>query len=308
MTTPTESLDFKSRRSRNTAFNKPIRAFLAHLHKLGKHSKTIDLYEQCLHKMVIFVESKGVGQYAEVTLSHLQALRFALLEYGYSDSFIERVQRNASLFFRFLKAQGLIERDPARKLKIYKAPQYMGNLLTVREVRLLLDQPDMTAKTGIRDRAMLETLYATGMYIFELLRLNVEDVDLEHGLAHVQGKKYQRRTIPLGSNATNAIAHYLDAARPLFYARRGPSPVGLWLSSKGRLKTPELKHLLSAYGQAAQLSMPVDARSLRLTCAVHLLRRGADPQFLMHLQDHQSLKALRFFVQTSTADLLRKES
>lgn len=304
----TENPDFKRRRTKNTALNQPIREFLAHLQTQGKHPKTMVLIEQCLRKMAVFVESKGIVEYAEVTLSHLQALRFALLEHGYSDSFIERTQRNAALFFRFLKTQGLIEKDPASKLEIHKPPLYMGHLFSVQDIRRLMEQPDMTTKTGIRDRAILETLYATGLRAYELLRLRIADVDLEHNRAHIQGHKYQRRTIQPGTRAMKFIALYLDVARPLFLAQKGPRPLALWLSSQGNMKTQELTRLLSDYGQAARLGAPLDVRSLRQTCAVHLLRRGATPQAVMQLQAHNSLNALRFFVQTSTADLLRKDA
>ncbi|MGD0413495.1 MAG: tyrosine-type recombinase/integrase, partial [Verrucomicrobiota bacterium] len=186
---------------------------------------------------------------------------------------------------------------PRRRRKLIKAP-------TESHIALLLETPDTSTASGLRDRAWLELAYATGARRIELFRLNVRDLDLQQGLVRLFGKGDKERLVPLGSQARHWLTRYLAEARPkLLKAKETPA---LWLSSHGggplgyEAIQQQLRTLTRKAGLPASLLTP---HNLRRACATHLLDHGASPLMLKELLGHERTATLSHYLRQTIADV-----
>lgn len=176
-------------------------------------------------------------------------------------------------------------------------------MLTEAEVRALLAAAGHETAAGLRDRALLETLYATAVRRQELMDLTVWDIDLGQGLVRAMGKGRRERMLPLGRHAAAALGRYLAEARPMLGARR-PNEVALWLGTHGRpLGYGSVPKIVARYARAAGIARRVGAHMLRRSCATHMLRNGASPVVIQQLLGHASLAHLAQYLRLSVGDL-----
>jgi len=229
MTDSKKDVPFSSGRSKNAALTGPVDEFLADLRARKLSPQTTKKRKDDLRKLLVYLDARSVESLADVDLKTLEAYRFALVDHGYGDSSIESALRAASLFFRFLEERGHLFENPARRLKVPKAPVIMGTVLTEKEIRQLLAQPDVTRPRGLRDRAILEVLYSTGMRRGEAVALSVFDVHLDEATVKVTGKGRKQRLLPLGKHAVKYLRLYMKEARPTFCPKLCPAPDALWL-------------------------------------------------------------------------------
>ena len=213
-------------------------------------------------------------------------------------------------FFGYLAAEGVVLVDPARELETPKRPQRLPRAVpSERQVERLLALPSDGTPIGLRDRALLELLYSTGLRNAEACALDRGDLDLDSRLVHVRcGKGGKERRVPVGRRACRALTRYLEAAWPELRSKRHTavheSAVPLFLSRLGtRLQTQMLRWLLRRVRAEAELSTPVTPHSLRHACATHLLRGGADVRQIQVLLGHASLKSTEIYTRVETGDL-----
>jgi len=222
-------------------------------------------------------------------------------------------------FFRFLYKTGRIYHDPAANLELPKKGRYLPRaLLTVDEMTLLLKQPDCSTPVGIRNRAIMELMYSSGLRNEEVVRLEVADVDLENRMVYVHGKAGRDAVVPIGREAARAMEHYLYFARnTLLAARGGGRPVSerqkkevakgadpLFLTAQGyRMQTGTVNHLVKYYTKKAAISKPVTPHCLRHTCATHLLRGGADIRLIQRLLRHADISSTQVYTRVAIEDL-----
>jgi len=244
-----------------------------------------------------------------VDLKTLEAYRFALVEHDYSDSSIESALRAASLFFRFLEERGHLFENPARKLKIPKAPVIMGTVLTDKEVRQLLAAPDLTHRRGLRDRAILEVIYSTGMRRAEVAGLTLFDVQLDQATVKVTGKGRKQRLLPLGKHAVKYVRLYIKESRPKYLPKFSPAPDALWLDRHQQAISPQgITLLIGRHGKACGVEKSIDAHTLRRTCATQMLRGGAHPVAVAQMLGHSGLRSLSHYLRTTITDLLKSHA
>lgn len=195
--------------------------------------------------------------------------------------------------------------DPLQKVNSPKLGRKLPSFLYLESVELLLSAPEDTL-TGIRDKALLEALYASGMRVGELEQLDCGDIDFENCQALVLGKGNKERMAPLGSYAIAALERYLHAVRPVF-AGRVTSPShqdALFLSQKGtRLSSRGIRYLVKKYVQKASLQAGVSPHSLRHSFATHLLEKGADLRSVQELLGHASLSTTQIYTHISRKKL-----
>jgi integrase/recombinase XerD len=198
-------------------------------------------------------------------------------------------------FFRFAQVQELITTDPSLNLESPKIRRNLPGYLRLEEVERLLAQPDATKALGLRDRAMLEVLYSTGLRVSELIGLRVTDLDAKVGCIRCIGKGDKERIVPAGRKALRSVEKYLENARPkllgksvssqaLFVNRRGKSlsRVGVW-------------KILSAYGRRAGLRVALAPHMLRHSFATHLLERGADLRSVQLMLGHADISTTQIY-------------
>jgi integrase/recombinase XerD len=205
-------------------------------------------------------------------------------------------------FYRFLASDGRIRADPAADLRAPRAWPALPRYLSLEEVDRLLAQPDPATPRGLRDRALLELLYATGLRVSELVTLRVDQLNVEAQWLTCTGKGSKPRLVPMGREATHWVARYLRDGRPgLLGERRSP-----WLfvnARGGPLSRVGCWKLIKAYGRQAGLARPLSPHVLRHSFATHLLERGADLRAIQALLGHADLSSTQIYTHVLEARL-----
>lgn len=201
-------------------------------------------------------------------------------------------------FFRFLHRESLIKRNPAVLLMSPKMEKRLPNFMTEEEVVKFIESPSLKETSGKRDRAILETLYGTGIRVSELVGLDVQNLDLIGNILKVAGKGKKERLVPMGDKAAQALKDYLD--------HRGKDSKAVFLNKNGtRLCDRSVRNIVNKYIQKASLSYHVSPHVLRHTFATHLLNRGADLRSVQELLGHVNLSTTQIYTHVTT-DRLKK--
>jgi integrase/recombinase XerD len=216
-----------------------------------------------------------------------------------------RVLSSIRGFHRFLLEDGIATTDPTLGLTPPKLPKRLPKALSIAEVEALLDACAGEDEVSIRDRAVLELLYATGARITEIVSLNVDDITDAEGMVRVRGKGNKQRLVPVGSYARTALDAYLVRVRPVFSAR-GSSTPALFLGPRGaRMSRQSAWLVIQSAAERAHLAGHVSPHSLRHSFATHLLNGGADVRVVQELLGHSSVATTQIYTLV-TADALRE--
>ncbi len=212
-------------------------------------------------------------------------------------------------FFRYLQMKGEIEKNPLQGIANPRLVRYIPSFLTVDEVFCLLDAPGKE-KLALRDKAIMELLYATGMRVSELVSCNIGDLDFDTGMVKVTGKGRKERIVPFGRAAEEALHRYFPQRKSLITGRaaRGhpPEQKALFLNSRGtRLTARSVERLIHAYGQQAGIQVTVTPHALRHSFATHLLEMGADLRTVQELLGHVSLSTTQKYTHVNMEHLTR---
>lgn len=220
-------------------------------------------------------------------LSHLQAN-------GLSSRSLARHLVSLRQFFRYLVGERIIVSDPVEEVESSRPDKGLPRYLHEEEVRRLLDQPDTTTLEGLRDLAMLELLYATGLRVSELVALSLNDINLDRNFVRTTGKGKKDRFIPLGDYASEALRRYLSEARGALL--RGRSSPYCFVSRRGRLLSRQgFWKRLKAYARQAGLSPEVSPHHLRHSFATHLLEHGADLRTVQEMLGHANIATTEIY-------------
>jgi integrase/recombinase XerC len=264
---------------------------------------TIKSYREDLTALLEFLggESGTLPRPADITPLDLRQYVSALHEAGYAKSSVARHLATLRSFFRFAQREGLTEQNPAKPLRNPRPERKLPHFLTTDEVAKLLDAPSSKQPLGLRDRAMLETMYSAGLRVSELVAVNDGDLDLLAGLVRVRGKGRRERLAPLGRFAVEAIERWFGARAA---AARDQSPRPAFLNRFGnRLTTRSVARMLEKYLKQTSLDMRTSPHTLRHSFATHLLDRGADIRSVQELLGHKSLVTTQIYTHVSTAGL-----
>jgi len=201
-------------------------------------------------------------------------------------------------FFRFALSEGAVKADPTLNLESPKLRKTLPSYLRVEEVERLLEQPDLRTTLGVRDKALLELLYSTGLRVSELVGLRVGDLEMRMGCLRCIGKGNKERLVPVGRRALTAVEQYLQDARPqLLHARpQGTALSFLFLNGRGgRLSRVGVWKILAAYGRRAGLRSKLTPHKLRHSFATHLLERGADLRSVQLMLGHADISTTQIY-------------
>jgi integrase/recombinase XerD len=222
---------------------------------------------------------------------------------GLSARSLARLISSVRSFYRFLVLDGAVKTDPTSNLSTPKTWTALPKFLTQQEVVRLLSQPDEQDIRGIRNKAMLELLYATGLRVSELVALTLRDVNLEDGFLLCRGKGGKQRIVPFGHSAGLSIKKYLEEARPKFLKRENDS---LFLSSRGgALSRQGFWKILKQYGRQAGFQEKISPHVLRHSFATHLLERGADLRSVQLMLGHSQITTTQVYTHVSRRQLRR---
>lgn len=269
-----------------------IDAFLSHARvEKGLAENSLEAYGRDLHA---FAKATGERDVVDIkaidVLQHLISLSKAGLGVRTQGRHLVAIRQ----LFRFLLKEKEIKEDPAADIELPKAAKRLPQFLDIDEVERLLRVPDVTTPRGLRDRAMLETLYATGLRVSELVDLPADGLDLERGFVLVRGKGNKERVVPLGVIALASVVDYLKNARPVFLGARTHD--ALFLRSGGEPMTRQgFWKLLKGYALAAGITKPISPHKLRHSFATHLVERGADLRAVQAMLGHADLATTEIY-------------
>lgn len=267
---------------------------------------TIKSYREDLFALKEYLTEASGGRSPspnEITTLDLRGYVAALSEAGYAKTSIARRLASLRSFFRFGQREGWVEQNPARPLRNPRKGRALPHVLSGEEVARLLGAPPAHSPMGLRDRAILETLYSAGLRVSELAGLNDEDLYLEEGLVRVRGKGRRERLAPLGSYAIRAIKRWLRV-RPLDAARASEPDKPVFVNRFGRrLTTRSIGRMLEKYLRQTGLDQRTSPHSLRHSFATHLLDRGADIRSVQELLGHKSISTTQIYTHLSATAL-----
>jgi integrase/recombinase XerD len=213
---------------------------------------------------------------------------------GLSAASIKLIVVALKIFFRFATAQGCVPRDPSEALTLPRIERFLPETLNEVQVEQLLDSVDCTGPLGLRDRAMLELLYASGLRISELAGAKLENLNLPDGVVRVTGKGNKTRLVPVGRKACSALAKYLEEERPRLVRRRTGSEV--FLSNRGgRLTTVRIWQIVKAVARRSGLEANIYPHLLRHSFATHLLSNGADLRIIQEMLGHADISTTQVY-------------
>jgi integrase/recombinase XerD len=274
----------------------PVDLFLTHLaieRRLAANS--IEGYSRDLGQLADFAATQGVDIDA-LQRPALEAFVRELMSQGRSPRSVARAVACYRGFYRFLQIEGRLKASPADDLRPPRAWQILPRYLSIEEVDRLIAQPDVTTTRGLRDRALIELLYATGMRVSELVALRPADVNLDASCLTCTGKGAKQRMVPIGDQAATWVARYVREARTTLLGRRR-SP-RLFVSARGGglgLTRVGFWKILKEYARQAGLARSLSPHMLRHSFATHLLERGADLRAIQMMLGHANLSTTQIY-------------
>jgi integrase/recombinase XerC len=266
---------------------------------------TIKSYREDLTALDQYLtESFGhTPQPGEITPLDLRGYVAAMHEAGYAKTSVARRLASLRSFFRFAQREGYAQTNPAKPLRNPRPDRNLPHFLSTEEIGTLLNSPPSDTSPGLRDRAILETMYSAGLRVSELVGINDGDLDFEGGLVRIRGKGRRERLAPLGSFALQAIQRWQNCRKVATDQPKGPE-MPLFVNRFGRrLTTRSVGRMLEKYLKITGLDLRTSPHTLRHSFATHLLDRGADIRSVQELLGHKSLVTTQIYTHVSTAGL-----
>ena len=265
-------------------------------------TNTLAAYRRDLTRLDAFATSRSTTVVV-LTRSDLEAAVRESMSGGLAPSSVARLVAAVRSFYRFLRVTGAVSVNPADDLHAPRTFTTLPTFLSTEEVDALLAAPDTSRPGGLRDRALIEVLYATGLRVSELVGLRIADVRLDEGYLQCLGKGHKQRLVPLGDEAATWVRRYLAEGRPQLVKRReGP---WLFVNARGgaRLSRSGFWKILKHYGQRAGVRTHLSPHVLRHSFATHLLERGADLRAIQSMLGHADLSTTQIYTHVLEARL-----
>ena len=286
--------------------------FLVHIGiERGLAKATVSAYESDLNKYVAWLQTHGIAKPDDIAKQDVEDYIAALDADG--ESARSKARRLASIheFHRFALAQHAVSADVAASVKAPKGASVLPDVLSVDEVSQLLDAAAVGGSTDpvvLRDKALLEFMYATGCRVSEAVGTNLDDIDLEEKVVRLMGKGSKQRLVPLGSYARNSVVAYLNAGRGELERRstaKVPERRALFLNKRGkRISRQSVWEIVKTAGERAGITKPLHPHTLRHSFATHLIQGGADVRTVQELLGHASVTTTQIYTHVSPEALI----
>ncbi|MDD3340261.1 MAG: site-specific tyrosine recombinase XerD [Lachnospiraceae bacterium] len=277
---------------------KAIQKFIEYIHKTKKTSANTEIsYERDLKKLSTYLKEQGITEWGTVNATNLNSYMLYMEREKFAPSTISRSVASMRAFFQYLQKQNIMESDATEQLKPPKIEKKMPEILSIEEVDLLLNQPKKNTAKGMRDRAMLELLYATGIRVSELIHLRLEDVNLQMGYLNcIDGDK--ERIIPFSNTARRTLSTYLDKAREDLLSGQETSLLFTNCSGKSMSRQGFWK-VLKGYAADAKIERDITPHTLRHSFAAHMIQNGADLKSVQEMLGHSDISTTQMYVNMS---------
>jgi len=273
-----------------------IREYLASL-KLERNlsENTIASYKNDLSSLLGFLKKLGVDDPSDINSKMLNDFFGLLTKLGLSSRSSARYYSSVKGFFSYLLSNNYLEINPMEKISAPKVSKALPNVLNVNEIEAILSGPDTKKKLELRDKALLETFYACGLRVSELITLKVSDLFLDEEMIRVFGKGSKERFVPIGSSAINWIEEYLKNSRPLL-EKKATSQHVLFLNNRGtKLSRMGVWKIVDKYAKLAKIKKEVHPHTFRHSFATHLLEGGADLRAVQEMLGHVDISTTQIY-------------
>jgi integrase/recombinase XerD len=276
--------------------NADLKAYL-HFLELEKNSSanTVDSYRRDLERFLSYLSDGGIDSPAGAGEEAIARFVKLLGELGLSPRSVSRNITAIKMFYRFLVAEKAVDADPTGRLDLPKLPRPLPDVLDPGEVESILNQPDVSQPLGVRDRAILETLYATGIRVSELVTLRQANVFPAEQFIRVTGKGSKERIVPIGRSALEWIARYRSGTRTLLAGARGASDA-LFLNARGTpISRMAIWTIVRNCTRTAGIGKDVHPHTFRHSFATHLLEGGADLRSVQEMLGHVNISTTQIY-------------
>ncbi len=282
-----------------------INHFIIYLREIRKTSKNTEVsYQRDLMQLASFLERQGIVEVDKVTKTCLNSYILHLEKEGKATTTISRCLASMKAFFHFECREGRIQEDPAELIKAPKVEKKAPTILTVDEVNSLLSQPGGDTPKELRDRAMLELLYATGIRVSELIHLKKTDVNLAIGYITCRDE-HKERMVPFGKVAKLALSAYMERGRE--YLLRDQESQWLFTNCNGKSMSRQgFWKIIKFYGDKAGIKADITPHTLRHSFAAHLLRNGADIHAVQAMLGHSDMATTQMYMNYTRGEDLRR--
>ena len=258
-------------------------------------ANTVSSYMRDIRQFRDYVAELLDVELPEVSKDQISVYLAYLTNHGKSPATVTRSLASLKGFYGYLMSEGLVQQNPAKGITVVKAEKKLPQILTGKEVELLLEQPQCTDMKGYRDKAMLELLYATGIRVSELISLDVDDVNLPAGFIRCEGSG-RSRTIPMYPAAVKALQTYMHEIRPNMVADPAESALFVNLSGE-RMSRQVFWKIIKHYQQTAHIEKDITPHTLRHSFAAHLLENGADLRSIQEMLGHSDISSTQIYTQ-----------
>ncbi len=274
---------------------KEIDSFISYLHNVKKTSdNTVLSYQRDLKKLRAFLEEKGIRTTSDITEASLKEYVKSMSESGFKPATISRNIASVKAWYHYMTSNGMVSADISVGLKAPKIEKKMPEIMTLTEVNSLLDQPKGDSPKEIRDKAMLELLYATGIRVSELIGLKMTDLNLQSGMI-VCRDSHKERVVPFGSTAKNAIVRYLNDSRDKLVGE-GKADTLFVNCSGEEMSRQGFWKLIKYYTKKAGIEADITPHTLRHSFAAHLVENGADLKSVQEMLGHSDISTTQIYV------------
>lgn len=292
-------------------------SFITYLEeRKGLRGATLESYARDIKQFIAYLEERGTGQLSEVTRTSILLYFSTLKERGRAPSTITRASVSLKSFFQYLLGERQIEQDPFVKVDMPRSDKKVPHILSVEETDRLLSMPDVNTVLGLRDKAMLEILYATGLRVSELNAIKVQDIDVDYGFLRCVSSTGKERIIPIGSGTVKWVQRYMKEALPILQkAEQKQDDLkqdelkqqqcnDLFLNRQGQaISRQGFWKMIKKYGKEAGLTAEITPHTLRHSFASHLLERGADIRAVQEMLGHSDISTIQIYLQRSRQNL-----
>ncbi|MBM3255762.1 MAG: site-specific tyrosine recombinase XerD [Candidatus Omnitrophica bacterium] len=276
-----------------------IDTFLSYLSvERGLSRNTIISYREDLNHYITFLAKLRIDTFSKTTKNEIVDFMLNQKEKGISANSVARRLAAIKMFYRFLVRERILKSDPTSLIDSPKLWKKIPETLSLNEVDALLAQPNIKDPQGVRDRAILETFYATGMRASEVVNLKTDNVNLEIGFLRCIGKGNKERVIPLGKKAIGSLKRYLEAGRKHMLKNKQSEFIFLNRSGK-KISRQSLWKIIKRYAKEAKIKKPIRPHILRHSFATHLLERGADLRSVQEMLGHANISTTQIYTHIS---------
>lgn len=271
-----------------------VNRFIDYLDKVRHLSNnTLQSYRRDIEQYITYIKNNKIESYEKISPAIITGYMLHLQNKGRAAATVARSLASIRAFYKYLCKQQILSIDPTGDIHSLKSQRKLPEFLTSQEVNLLLEQPSVGEIKGIRDKAMLEVLYATGIRVSELISLNTEDENIDVGYIICRNNN-KERIIPLYSEAMVSLKRYIDNVRPMLI--KNPDETALFVNiNGGRLTRQGFWKIIKLYTKKANINKHITPHTLRHSFAVHLLENGADLKSIQEMLGHSDISSTQIY-------------